>query len=217
MAKAARGGTRRRGSRGRGGWRCPCPDSRRGSSRFKLWRSGSLRKFLTTNSPICCRIGRAATPSLPIISSTSPILFSEHEVQCLLLEEGVYDRAVPPPEMNTKAKILAYGQDVLGRFQIWWDGPPACAPTCDGTSYTGHRETDHRPWKSLRVCRCPTRFDDERFITWNLNQPAGSNFLTAHQTVSGRFCGHAFWVGTLFHQAPSPDMLLFSTNCIEAV
>ena len=47
--------------------------------------------------------------------------FLEHEVQCLPLEEGVYDR-VPPPEMNTKAKILAYGQDVLRRFQLWWDG-----------------------------------------------------------------------------------------------
>ena len=48
--------------------------------------------------------------------------FLEHEVQCLPLKEGVYGR-VPPPEMNTKAKILAYGQDMLGRFQIWWDGP----------------------------------------------------------------------------------------------
>ena len=48
--------------------------------------------------------------------------FLEHEVQCLPLEEGSYDR-VPPPEMDTKAEILAYGQDVLGRFQIWWDGP----------------------------------------------------------------------------------------------
>jgi glutaredoxin len=48
--------------------------------------------------------------------------FLEHEVQCLPLEEGAYDR-VPPPEMNTKAKILAYGQDVVSRFQLWWDGP----------------------------------------------------------------------------------------------
>src|ERR1700722_19240722 len=48
--------------------------------------------------------------------------FLEHEVQCLPLEEGAYNR-VPPPDMNTKAKILAYGQDVLRRFQIWWDGP----------------------------------------------------------------------------------------------
>jgi glutaredoxin len=47
--------------------------------------------------------------------------FLEHEVECLPLEEGLYDR-VPPPEMNTKAKILAYGQDVLRRFQLWWDG-----------------------------------------------------------------------------------------------
>jgi len=48
--------------------------------------------------------------------------FLEHEAQFLPLKEGAYDR-VPPPEMNTKAKILAYGQDVLDRFQIWWDGP----------------------------------------------------------------------------------------------
>ena len=47
--------------------------------------------------------------------------FLEHEVQCLPLEEGAYNR-VPPPDMNTKVKILAYGQDVLRRFQIWWDG-----------------------------------------------------------------------------------------------
>jgi hypothetical protein len=47
--------------------------------------------------------------------------FLEHEVQCLPLEEGAYDR-MAPAEMNTKAKILAYGQDVLRRFQLWWDG-----------------------------------------------------------------------------------------------
>ena len=35
--------------------------------------------------------------------------FLEHEVQGLPLQESAYDR-VPPPEMNTKAKILAYGQ-----------------------------------------------------------------------------------------------------------
>ena len=46
--------------------------------------------------------------------------FLEHEVQGLPLREGAYDR-VPPPEMNTKVKIIAYGQDVLGRFQAWWD------------------------------------------------------------------------------------------------
>jgi glutaredoxin len=48
--------------------------------------------------------------------------FLEHEVQGLSLKEGVYGR-VPPPEMNTKAKILAYGQDVLARFEAWWNGP----------------------------------------------------------------------------------------------
>jgi glutaredoxin len=47
--------------------------------------------------------------------------FLEHEVQGLPLKEGAYGR-VPPPEMNTKAKILAYGRDVLRRFQAWWNG-----------------------------------------------------------------------------------------------
>jgi glutaredoxin len=48
--------------------------------------------------------------------------FLEHEVEGLALKEGAYDR-VPPPQMNSKAQILAYGQDVLGRFQTWWNGP----------------------------------------------------------------------------------------------
>jgi len=48
--------------------------------------------------------------------------FLEHEVQGLPLKEGVYGR-VPPPEMDTKAKSLAYGYDVLARFQAWWKGP----------------------------------------------------------------------------------------------
>src|SRR2546430_9970637 len=46
--------------------------------------------------------------------------FLEHEVEGLPLKEGVYAR-VPPPEMDTKAKILAYGRDVLERFRTWWD------------------------------------------------------------------------------------------------
>ncbi len=47
--------------------------------------------------------------------------FLEHEVDGQPLKEGAYDR-VPPPEMDTKAKILAYGQNVLDRFRAWWDG-----------------------------------------------------------------------------------------------
>jgi glutaredoxin len=47
--------------------------------------------------------------------------FLEHEVKGHALIEGAYGR-VPPPEMDTKAKILSYGQDVLARFQAWWDG-----------------------------------------------------------------------------------------------
>jgi hypothetical protein len=45
--------------------------------------------------------------------------FLEHEVQGLPLKEGAYSR-VPPPEMKSKAQILAYGQDVLDRFTRWW-------------------------------------------------------------------------------------------------
>lgn len=48
--------------------------------------------------------------------------FLEHEVQGLPLKEGAYGR-VPPPEMNTKAKILTYGQDVLARVEAWRNGP----------------------------------------------------------------------------------------------
>jgi glutaredoxin len=47
--------------------------------------------------------------------------FLEHE-QGLPLCEGAYGR-VPPPEMDSRAGILAYGQDVLRRFRAWWDGP----------------------------------------------------------------------------------------------
>ena len=48
--------------------------------------------------------------------------FLEHEVEGLPLREGAYNR-VPPPEMDSKAKVLAYGRDVLTRFEAWWDGP----------------------------------------------------------------------------------------------
>jgi glutaredoxin/DinB family protein len=48
--------------------------------------------------------------------------FLEHELEGLPLIEGAYGR-VPPPEMDCKAKILAYGADVLARFEAWWSGP----------------------------------------------------------------------------------------------
>jgi len=53
--------------------------------------------------------------------------FLEHEVQGLPLKEGAYGR-VPAPGHDTKAKVLAYGQDVLARFRDWWAGP---GPTTD--------------------------------------------------------------------------------------
>jgi hypothetical protein len=52
--------------------------------------------------------------------------FLEHEVQGLPLKEGVYGR-VPPPEMDSKGKIIAYGADVLARFEAWWTGPGQAA------------------------------------------------------------------------------------------
>jgi hypothetical protein len=48
--------------------------------------------------------------------------FLEHEVHGLPLKEGAYGR-VPPPEMDSKAKILNYGRDVLAAFGAWWAGP----------------------------------------------------------------------------------------------
>jgi glutaredoxin len=52
--------------------------------------------------------------------------FLEHEVGGLPLKEGAYGR-VPPPQMDTKAKLLAYGGDVLARFQAWRQGPGQAA------------------------------------------------------------------------------------------
>jgi hypothetical protein len=36
--------------------------------------------------------------------------------------EGVYGR-VPAPGQDGKEEILAYGADVLRRFEAWWDAP----------------------------------------------------------------------------------------------
>ena len=44
--------------------------------------------------------------------------FLEHEIDGAPLKEGAYNR-VPPPEMDTKAKVLDYGRDVLVRFEAW--------------------------------------------------------------------------------------------------
>jgi len=52
--------------------------------------------------------------------------FLEHEVDGVPLKEGAYSR-VPPPQMDSKAKILAYGGDVLARLNAWWDGPGGTA------------------------------------------------------------------------------------------
>jgi hypothetical protein len=48
--------------------------------------------------------------------------FLEHEVGGLPLKEGAYAR-VPAPGHDGKAAVLAYGTDVLRRFQAWRDGP----------------------------------------------------------------------------------------------
>jgi glutaredoxin len=44
--------------------------------------------------------------------------FLEHEIDGAPLKEGAYNR-VPPPEMDTKEKVLDYGRDVLARFEAW--------------------------------------------------------------------------------------------------
>lgn len=48
--------------------------------------------------------------------------FLEHEMEGLPLREGAYSR-VAAPGKDSKADILAYGQDVLRRFEAWRDGP----------------------------------------------------------------------------------------------
>ena len=40
------------------------------------------------------------------------------------LKEGAYNR-VPPPEMDSKAKILAYGEGVQRRLDDWWKASSA--------------------------------------------------------------------------------------------
>lgn len=45
----------------------------------------------------------------------------EHEVQVLPLREGAYGR-VPPPDMTSKAQVLAYGQGVSDGLHAWWNG-----------------------------------------------------------------------------------------------
>jgi glutaredoxin len=44
--------------------------------------------------------------------------FLEHEIDGKPLKEGAYNRG-PPPEMDTKEKVLDYGRNVLTRFQAW--------------------------------------------------------------------------------------------------
>jgi glutaredoxin len=48
--------------------------------------------------------------------------FLEHEVGGLPLREGAYGR-LPAPGKGAGPDILAYGQDVLARFEAWRDGP----------------------------------------------------------------------------------------------
>ena len=78
--------------------------------------------------------------------------FLEHEVLGLPLKEGVYGR-IPPPEMDTKAKILAYGQDVRERFEAWWDGPGQSANVARKASVyygdvTVHEFLERTTWHS---------------------------------------------------------------------
>ena len=83
--------------------------------------------------------------------------FLEHEVGGLPLMEGAYSR-VPPPAMDTKAKILAYGEDVLGRFRDWWEGPGRTADfTRKAKVYYGdvtlHDYLERTTWHSAQHVR----------------------------------------------------------------
>jgi len=78
--------------------------------------------------------------------------FLEHEAQYLPLVEGAYDR-VPPPETSTKAKILAYGEDVVRRFQLWQNGPGQTTDfSCKAAVYYGnvtlHEFLERTVWHS---------------------------------------------------------------------
>jgi hypothetical protein len=69
--------------------------------------------------------------------------FLEHEVQGLPLKEGAYNR-VPPPDMKTKAQVLAYGRQVLAGFQSWWSGPGQAADfTRKANVYYGDVDLHH--------------------------------------------------------------------------
>ena len=78
--------------------------------------------------------------------------FLEHEVAGLPLKEGAYNR-VPPPQMDTKAKVLAYGHDVLERLRTWWAGPGRTTDfLCKARVYYGevtlHEYLERTTWHS---------------------------------------------------------------------
>ena len=78
--------------------------------------------------------------------------FLEHEVQGLPLKEGVYGR-VPPPEMDTKAKIITYGEDVLARVRDWWKSAGQSTDfSCAASVYYGqvsvHEFLERTTWHS---------------------------------------------------------------------
>jgi glutaredoxin len=76
----------------------------------------------------------------------------EHEVDGAPLKEGAYNR-VPPPEMDTKAKVLAYGEDVQRRLDDWWSAKGATTNFQDKASvYYGdqskHEFLERTTWHS---------------------------------------------------------------------
>ena len=77
-------------------------------------------------------------------------VFLEHELLSQPLEEGAYDR-VPPPHMTAKGDILAYGQDVLKRFESWRAGPAQSADFSRGArvyygAVTVHEYLERTTW-----------------------------------------------------------------------
>lgn len=76
----------------------------------------------------------------------------EHEVDGEPLKDGAYSR-VPPPEMNAKALVLAYGEDVQRRLDAWWAAKAATTNFQDKAhvyygNQTRHEFLERTTWHS---------------------------------------------------------------------
>jgi hypothetical protein len=127
--------------------------------------------------------------------------------------KAAYGR-VPPPEMNSKAKILAYGQDVLTRLRAWWNGPGRTTDfSRQARVYYGnvtlHEYLERTMWHSGQhvrqlmmvldmlgiACRCPTRSGTTSASQPGASRPlrAVSSLLRAEAVTSARCAGRALF------------------------